>query len=63
MEFSDAINEQTEKADSQTNYPELKEAYLNLKQRKPALERYLDMMKPKKVQHPKEIEDRDEKAK
>jgi len=43
----------------QSNYPELIEAFINISKRKPALDRYIDAMKPKKKQHPREIEDRD----
>ena len=45
-----------------SNFPELREAYLAVNDRKEALEKYIDAMKPNKMQHPKDIDDRDDKA-
>ena len=46
----------------ETNFPELRDAYIAVNQRKPALEKYIDAMKPKKMKHPREIPDRYERS-
>ena len=47
----------------QSNYPELREAYLNINSMRPALTRYIEAMKPAvQSQHPRTIGSRDEKA-
>ena len=60
--MTDAAAANEESGGIHTNFPELREAYLAVNERKPALERYKDAMKPKTMQHPREFSNPDEKA-
>lgn len=45
-----------------SNFPELKAAYLAISEKKETLKKYIDVMKPNKIEHPKSIEDAEERA-